>query len=140
MKPGASMALMAALAIAATVGGCGGDDEPKTVTESVTETETATAEEAQPKTGGAGAGGEAKVAKAAAEQSARKEASSQLERQPGGFAVAESEWQVSCSGGESGGTWNCRLDQGGPCSGTATVTPRPDGMTVTVAKVGCIAD
>ena len=122
--------------------GCG-DDETKTTTETVTQTDTVTTPETETQTQTEEAtGGEAKVELADAEQSARRESSRQLENQPGGFTVAEDEWQVDCSGGENGGPWACKLDQGGqgPCSGTATVTPRADGLTVTTAKVGCIAD
>ena len=132
-----SVLVLALLAIA----GCGGDDEAKTTTETVTQTDTVTTPETQTQTNDA-TGGEAKVELADAERSARRESSRQLENQAGGFTVAEGDWQVDCSGGESGGPWTCKVDQGGqgPCSGTATVTPRADGLTVTTAKVGCIAD
>ena len=131
--------MMVALAFAALVAGCG-DDEEKTTTQTVTQTETETVAAPQTPTATAeSGGGEAKVDKAQAEENAREEASRQLETQPGGFTVPEDEWQVSCTGGEGGGPWACKLDSG-PCSGTATVTPRADGLTLTKADVGCVAD
>lgn len=134
------VAIVALLVGMALVAGCGDDDEPDTVTETVTQTEPATTGTAQETTTEAEPeGGTAKVEKAQAEENAREEATRQLESQPGGFSVAESDWQVSCKGGESGGPWTCTLESG-PCNGTATVTPRDDGAVATEAKVGCIAE
>jgi hypothetical protein len=126
------------VALALVVVGCGDDDEPTTVTDTVTEPATEIEIDGEVETTG-GEEGAASVALADAEDYARGEASRQLESEGGGFTVAEADWQVSCAGGESGGPWECQLSSG-PCNGTATVTPRPDNLTITTARVGCVAD
>jgi hypothetical protein len=145
MRRDALVTLAVTVAAAGVAAGCGGDSETKTVTNTVTQTETSGSGQTQPggaTTSGTTTAGKETVTKDDAELAARREASAQLEDQPGGFSVAKSEWQVSCSGGESGGAWTCKVDQGGqgPCSGTVTVTPQADGSTITNGKVGCIAD
>ena len=134
-------AICAVLAMALFVGvGCGDDDEEaKTVTETVTETEATTGPEKTTTIQTDGGGTQDKVELENAERNARREASRQLEDQGGGFTVAEADWQVTCSGGESGGAWSCKLSSG-PCSGTADVVPQGEGVSVTTAKVGCAAD
>ena len=116
--------------------GCGDDDEPETVTETVTQSETTTdrpPEETLPQDGAP------KVALAEAENKAREEASRQLESQGGGFSVPEDEWDVTCTGGQNSGPWDCKLVSG-PCNATATVTPQSDGSVLTEARSGCIAE
>jgi hypothetical protein len=131
-----------ALAAVAVAAGCGDDDEdqPAAETQTVTQTETAPAETTEPETTTeAEPEGGAQATEAEAEESAREEATAQLENQPGGFSVAEGDWMVTCTGGEGGGPWACKVESG-PCSGTVTVTPQDDGSRLAEAKVGCIAE
>ena len=75
-----------------------------------------------------------------AEQRARQAASAAV---PKGFTVKPGAWKVSCSGGESGGSWTCSV-QAGPCSGKVIVG-LPSGadanaITTDAKGVGCKAD
>jgi hypothetical protein len=84
---------------------------------------------------------DAKVEPQVAERRARTAASAAL---PKGFTVRPADWSVTCSGGEGGGAWTCRV-QGGPCKGTVIVRPPssgPDasGIRTDASGVGCIAE
>jgi len=82
----------------------------------------------------------AKLDPQVAEQKARQAASAAL---PKSFTVRPADWAVTCSGGESGGAWTCRV-KGGPCAGNVIVRP-PSGadanaITTDAKGVGCRAD
>jgi len=116
--------LMAAAALA--LGACGEKEE------NITSSKTTATETTQTVA--------AKLDPQVAEQKARQAASAAL---PKSFTVRPADWSVTCSGGESGGAWTCKV-KGGPCSGRVIVSP-PSGadanaITTDAKGVGCKAE
>ena len=121
MSRAAGAVLLVSLAVA--LGAC--SEKEENITSSSTTTEVTTPS--------------AKIAPQVAEQRARQAASAAL---PKGFTVKPADWRVSCSGGESGGSWTCTV-KGGACSGKVIVSP-PSGadanaITTDAKGVGCKA-
>ena len=115
---GAALVLAAALALLA---GCGGDDEPETVTETSTVTEPTTQTVETPETNTVTESDEGSIAQDQAVEIAKDEASKIAGQQ--GFQVPAASFEADCSGGPE--IYECKISRQG-CAGTVQVR-RPVG-------------